>query len=185
MAHFLQREELEPLSRPAVEFFGQEATTILGYTGHADPLGQILAKQAVGVLVGPSCFAHRHRTAIKATCSDLPQGVKVLIVGDSHMGSLKKGMQLLADRGALPTDLDLTLEMFGTSTVYITPFFENRSDHVRVTSTRPSKRVERLPPCVRDVRPRLLQCNAQQHPDLGQRMRRLQPAVRSHPGRYR
>src|SRR6266511_2982815 len=49
---FLRGSIAEPLARPAIEFRRDPIAIMLGEVGHALALGEILAHEAVGVLIG-------------------------------------------------------------------------------------------------------------------------------------
>lgn len=69
----------------------------------------------------------------------------LFITGDSHVGALRKGHDLLAGTGRLPARPAIAFRPMGTSTLMRTPFFLDRSDHLEITVPRFRQQVPALP----------------------------------------
>ena len=67
--------------------------------------------------------------------------MKILIVGDSHVGGLRGGYKQVKTK--IPVDFDLRL--LGNSKVLAGPFYEARGDHVAVTDPHYLERHQRAP----------------------------------------
>lgn len=69
----------------------------------------------------------------------------LFVTGDSHVGALRKGYDLLAGTGRLSGRPAVAFRPMGTSTLMRTPFFEDRSDHLEITVPRFRQQVPVLP----------------------------------------
>lgn len=69
----------------------------------------------------------------------------LFITGDSHVGALRKGHDLLAGSGRLPSRPAIAFRPMGTSTLMRTAFFLDRSDHLEITVPRFRQQVPVLP----------------------------------------
>jgi hypothetical protein len=72
--------------------------------------------------------------------------VEVLIAGDSHMGSLKLGVDLIKEGGHWPEGLNLTLRPLGSGAYLETPFFINKGDYAEICEPAYRQRYKRFPP---------------------------------------
>jgi hypothetical protein len=71
--------------------------------------------------------------------------MKVFLTGDSHVGALKRGHDLLALRDQLPADPSVVVRAFGNAVAMRTQFFVEHDDHVEVTDPIYRRRVPVLP----------------------------------------
>ena len=69
----------------------------------------------------------------------------LFITGDSHVGALRKGHDLLAGAGRLPASPAVVFRPMGTSTLMRKEFFVDRSDHLEITVPRFREQVTVLP----------------------------------------
>lgn len=71
--------------------------------------------------------------------------MKIFITGDSHIGALKKGWIGLETKSEIPKNLRFSFSPLGPGDSMLTPFFEKRSDHLKITSDDGAKWLTRIP----------------------------------------
>jgi hypothetical protein len=71
--------------------------------------------------------------------------MNIFITGDSHVGALKRGYQLLEAGGGLRTDISVVMRPLGSGIHLRTPFFIDHGDHAEITEPGYRQRVPVLP----------------------------------------
>lgn len=71
--------------------------------------------------------------------------MKLFITGDSHVAALKRGFNLLAERGQLPDSPKIVIRPFGSAVQLRTPFFIEHEHHIEITEPVYRMRVPVLP----------------------------------------
>jgi len=72
--------------------------------------------------------------------------MQVLITGDSHTATLKKGMELLVSKGDWPQQVDLTIRPLGNAKFLPTPFFVDKGNYAEICNPEYNRRFKRFPP---------------------------------------
>lgn len=72
--------------------------------------------------------------------------MKVFITGDSHAGAIDKGLSLCKSELPQMNDIEFSVSPLGAVPLMRKPFFTEEVDHIRMTETRYSNLLPRLPP---------------------------------------
>lgn len=72
--------------------------------------------------------------------------MKVLITGESHIGAIAKGLDLLRERGEIPPEYDIFIKPLGGGHLLPTPFFVDEGTHARLTEPTYIANFQTLPP---------------------------------------
>lgn len=72
--------------------------------------------------------------------------MRILVVGDSHAGPLKRGWERLRAQGGLQAGVSITVQPVGAAHKLVLPFWQPAGDHARITNPRFRRRLSRIPP---------------------------------------
>jgi hypothetical protein len=71
--------------------------------------------------------------------------MKVLVTGDSHTGTLRKGQKAFENDGVWPHDVKLEIRPLGGGHLTREPFFIDRGDYAEITTPEYRRQFDRLP----------------------------------------
>lgn len=71
--------------------------------------------------------------------------MKIVITGDSHVGALRRGADLLEAQGQIPDGVKVDVIPLGPGDAFLSEFFKAERDHLAITSPDCSRWLPRLP----------------------------------------